>query len=58
MRFDGIVPILAMKLRGREIQALHVLTTDFHTGWIGVLIQLGLDGETRVGRGMTNSLNF
>jgi len=47
-----------MKLRGREIQALHVLTTDFHTGWIGVLIQLGLDGETRVGRGMTNSLNF
>ena len=43
-----------MKLRWREIQSLHVLTPDLHTGGIGALIQLGLDGETRVGRGMTN----
>src|SRR5712691_3757597 len=46
-----------MKLRWREIQSLHVLTPDLHTGWIGVLIQLGLDGETRVGRGMTNEID-
>src|SRR2546422_5164571 len=56
-RFDGIVPVLAMKLRWREMQSLHVLTTDLHTGWIGVLIQLGLDGETRGGRGMTNYID-
>ena len=43
-----------MKLRGREIQSLPVLTADLHTGGIGILIQLGLDGETRVGCGMTN----
>src|SRR2546426_12585360 len=46
-----------MKLRWRDIQSLHVLTTDLHTGWIGVLIQLGLDGETRGGRGMTNYID-
>ena len=46
-----------MKLRWREMQALHGLTTDLHTGWIGVLSQLGLDGETRGGRGMTNSID-
>src|SRR6266853_4409539 len=57
VRFDGRVPILAMKLRWREIQALHVLTTDLHTGWRGVLIQFGLNGETRVGRGMTNEID-
>jgi hypothetical protein len=53
-RFDGIVPILAIKLRWREIQALHVLMTDLHTDGIGVLIHLGLNGETRVGRGIAN----
>src|SRR5712691_3705893 len=46
-----------MKLRWREVQSLHVLTTDLHTGGRGVLIQLGLDGETRVGRGMTNYID-
>lgn len=55
-RFDGIVPILTMKLRWREMQAFHVLTTDVKTAWIGVLIQLGLAGETRSGRGMTNAI--
>src|SRR2546425_7179013 len=39
------------------MQSLPVLTTDLHTGWIGVLIQLGLDGETRVGRRMTNEID-
>src|SRR2546430_13999411 len=39
------------------MQSLHVLTTALHTGWIGVLIQLGLDGETRVGRGLTNYID-
>jgi len=43
-----------MKLRWREMQSLHGLATDLNTGGIGVLIQLGLDGKTRVGRGMTN----
>src|SRR4029434_7584524 len=46
-----------MKLRWREIQSLHVLTTDLKTGWIGVLIQLGLDDETRVGRSMANKID-
>lgn len=46
-----------MKLRWQEIQSLHVLTTDLHTGWLGVLSQLGLDGETCVGRGMTNDMD-
>src|SRR6266566_6392400 len=56
-RFDGIVPILAMKLRWREIQSLHGLLTDLNTGWIGILIQFGLNGETCVGRGMTNEID-
>src|SRR5438445_287510 len=46
-----------MKLRWREIQSLHVLATDLTTGWIGVLSPLGLDGETRVGRGMTHYID-
>src|SRR5207237_4701817 len=44
-------------LRWREIQSLHGLTTDLHTGGIGVLIQLGLDGEPRVGRGLTTYID-
>jgi hypothetical protein len=46
-----------MKLRWREMQALHVLRTDLHTGWIGILIHLGLDGEARIGRGLTNYID-
>src|SRR5215831_9158784 len=46
-----------MKLRWREIQVLHLLSTDLNTGWIGILIQLGLDGEARIGRGMTNYID-
>jgi hypothetical protein len=51
---DGIVPILTMKLRWGEIQALHVLITDLYPGGLGVPIPLSLNGETRGGRSMTN----
>ena len=52
--FDGIVPILAMKLRRLEVESFHVLMTDLDTSGIGRLIQFGLNGETRIRRGMTN----
>src|SRR6266536_1400672 len=46
-----------MKLRWREMQSRHVIITDLHTGGIDVLLQLGLHGETRVGRGMANYID-
>ena len=36
------------------MQSLHLLFADLDTDGIGVLIQRGLNGETRIGRGMAN----
>src|SRR5262252_7771955 len=57
MWFDGIVPIFTMKLRWGEIHAFHLRITDLQPGRIGVLIQLGLNSQTRVGRGMPNEVD-
>jgi hypothetical protein len=46
-----------MKLRWGEIQSLHLLFTDLDTDGIGVLIQRGLNGETRIGCGMPNEID-
>ena len=57
LRHYAVVPILTVKVCGVEAQGLHLLVGDFDAGWIGALIQFGLNREAGCRGGMPDQVH-
>ena len=57
MRFDGVVPILAMELGRHEVDCPQVLLAYRDTGRIAVVVEFGSDREAGIRGGIANQVN-